>query len=248
MGTRFGFAVLVVVLVACGGRPPVPKRGVVEGDLGDWKFRRFQPVLDTEVWVEGNKAEAYTASYVRAEAEKRGRIEPRDLCSVMVTRFRGDAGVLRETVRFARRLAQEHGYTVEEAKLGGVRAVTINGNGEAWVIWASKNHVVKVGGRDREDVPENLVEDYGDRYPSQIPEGVLEGPLPGGEPDIDREGQKGKEKKPAYDPDNPTPDWDKYDKQKTDKKIEDSKQRRDKDKDDKSGKNGKDAKDPKDKD
>src|SRR5262245_41327904 len=98
MGTRFAWALVVMTLVACGGRPPIPKRGVVEGDLGDWKFRRFQPVLDVEVWVEGNHGEAYTASYVRGDAEKRGRIEPRDLCSVMVTRFSGDVGVLRETV------------------------------------------------------------------------------------------------------------------------------------------------------
>ena len=53
---------LVVVIAACGGSPPVPKRGVVEGDLGSWKFRRFQPVLDVEGWVEGNKAEAYTGT------------------------------------------------------------------------------------------------------------------------------------------------------------------------------------------
>ena len=230
MGTRFAWALVVMTLVACGGRPPIPKRGVVEGDLGDWKFRRFQPVLDVEVWVEGNHAEAYTASYVRGDAEKRGRIEPRDLCSVMVTRFAGDVGVLRETVRFARRLAQEHGYAVEEAKLGGVRAVTIQGNGEAWVMWASHNHVVKVGGRNRDDVPESLVEKYGDRYPSEMPGGMLEGPLPGTEPVIAKEKRDQKDKKKPYDPNNPTPDWDKYDADKTNKKIDDNKQRRDKDK------------------
>ena len=34
----------------CGGRPPVPKRLVVERDLEGWKYRRFQgPLLDVEV-------------------------------------------------------------------------------------------------------------------------------------------------------------------------------------------------------
>ena len=46
------------VATGCGGAPPQPKRGVVESDLGSWHFRRFQPVLDVEVWVENNKAEA----------------------------------------------------------------------------------------------------------------------------------------------------------------------------------------------
>lgn len=59
----------------CGGAPPQPKRGVVESDLGSWHFRRFQPVLDVEVWVENNKAEAYTASYV--SISPRGRVTSR---------------------------------------------------------------------------------------------------------------------------------------------------------------------------
>lgn len=199
---------------ACGGRPPVPRRGVVEGDLGSWKFRRFQPVLDVEVWVADNKAEAFTASYVRDEAERKGRIEDRDVVSVFVTRYQEERGVLRETVKLARRLAQESGYAVDEGKVGGVRAVTIVGHGEAWVMWAAGKHVVKVGGRGREDVPAGMVEAYGERYPSILPGTVLEGPLPpsGGassQPD-DEEGKK-KPPKAPYDPSSPRPDWEGYD-------------------------------------
>jgi hypothetical protein len=211
-------------VVGCGGRPPVPKRGVVESDLGEWKFRRFQPVKDVEVWVEGNLAEGYTASYVREEAEKRGKIEDQDLVNVFVTRFTADKGVLRETVKFARRLAQDSGYTVDEGKVGGVRAVTIIGNGEAWVMWPSKMHVIKVGGHNREDVPEGMVEKYGDRYPSVLPNGVLEGPLPGeAGPEFEKRGDPDQ----PYDPDNPRPDWDKYDKDKADQKIDDANKKRD---------------------
>jgi hypothetical protein len=219
---------IVVAGLSCGGRPPVPKRGVVESDLGDWKFRRFQPVLDVEVWVENNTAEAFTASYVRAEAEKRGRIEDRDLVNVFVTRYQSDVGVLRETVKFVRRLAQEAGYTVDESKVGGVRAVTITGNGEAWVMWAAPKHVVKVGGRNRDDVPEGVVESYGDRYPSKLPGGVLEGPLPEGP---DPASEKPEPKKP-YDPNNPTVDWDEYDPKKADEQIEKDKKKKEKDDDD----------------
>ncbi len=187
----------------------------MEGDLGSWKFRRFQPVLDVEVWVADNQAEAFTASYVREEAERRGRIEDRDVVSVFVTRYELDRGVLRETVKLARRLAQESGYSVEEGKVSGVRAVTIIGHGEAWVMWAAGKHVVKVGGRGRDDVPASMVESYGDRYPSVMPGSVLEGPLPPGADASDSrdkpdQGQK-KEPKVPYDPENPRPDWEGYD-------------------------------------
>lgn len=195
---------------ACGGSPPIPKRGVVEGDLGAWKFRRFQPVLDVEVWVEGNQAQAYTASYVADDAEKKGHVDDKDVVNVFVTRYEKPDGVLRETVKLVRRLAAEGGYQVDEDKIGGARALTIHGHGEAWVMWAAKQHVVKVGGRGREAVPESVVKSYAERYPSQIPGGALEGPLPAG-PDNPVQS----EDKPEYDPNNPRPDLDRYDPNKT---------------------------------
>src|SRR5262249_5155529 len=150
-GTRYDKAVRLLTIAlafatACGGHPPQPKRGVVEGDLGAWKFRRFQPVLDVEGWVEDNKAQAYTASSVTDSGEKTGHVEDKDVVNVFVTRYERDDGVLRETVKLARRLAAEQGYQVDENKIGGARALTINGHGESWVLWAAKRHVVKVGG------------------------------------------------------------------------------------------------------
>ena len=194
------------MIAACGGKPPVPKRGVVEGDLGSWKFRRFQPVLDVEVWVDGNKAEAYTASYVTDSAEKKGKVEEKDIVNVFVTRYEREDGVVRETVKLARRLAAEQGYQVDEKKIDGARTLTITGNGEAWVMWPAKKHVVKVGGRGRENVPSAMIESYADRYPSQLPGGSLEGPLPPG-PDSPPK----PDPKDPYDPKNPKPDIDKYD-------------------------------------
>ena len=199
----------VGAFLACGGHPPIPKRGVVEGDLGAWKFRRFQgPLLDVEVWVEGNKAEAYSASYITADAEKRGRIEDKDLVNVFVTRYQTADGVVRATVKLARRLAADNGYQVEEDKIAGARTLTITGRGEAWVMWPSNQHVVKVGGRGRSDVPKSMIESYVDRYPSQLPGGALEGPLPPGRDDVPA---TQKLEKPAYDPSNPRPDAERYD-------------------------------------
>ena len=199
---------VALIALGCGGHPPIPKRGVVETDLGSWKFRRFQgPLLDIEVWVEGNKAEAYSASYITADAEQRGRIEDKDLVNVFVTRYETPDGVIRATVKLARRLAQDGGYRVEEDKIAGARALTITGRGEAWVMWPSQKHVVKVGGRGRSDVPASMVANYVERYPSQLPGGALEGALPPG-PD---EAPAKKLEKPAYDADNPRPDIDNYD-------------------------------------
>ena len=194
----------------CGGHPPIPVRGVVEADLGGWKFRRFQgPLLDVEVWVEGNKAEAYSASYITAEAEQRGRIEDKDLVNVFVTRYETSDGVVRATVKLARRLAADNGYQVQEDKIAGARTLTITGRGETWVMWPSNHHVVKVGGRGRRDVPSSMVEPYVDRYPSQLPGGALEGPLPPGRDDTPANSHK--PEKPAYDPSSPRPDTEHYD-------------------------------------
>ena len=208
-----GLAVAITVLTGCGGAPPQPKRGVVESDLGSWHFRRFQPVLDVEVWVENNKAEAYTASYVSDVAERKGHVEDKDVVNVFVTRYEKDDGILRETVKLVRRLAAEQGYQVEEDKVGGARALRINGHGEAWVMWAAKKHVVKVGGRGRDNVPDAMVSSYADRYPSVLPGGVLEGPLPAGPDNPDP--TKKKDEKEPYDANNPKPDLDKYDPKKS---------------------------------
>ncbi len=199
-----------VMFAACGGHPPPPKRGVVEADLGAWKFRRFQPVLDIEVMIENNKGEGYTASYVADAAEKRGHVEDKDVVNVFVTRYDNDDGIVRATVKLARRLAAEQGYAVDEQKIAGARTLLISGRGESWVMWPSKKHVVKIGGRGRDDVPKAMVASYADRYPSDLPGGALEGPLPPGPDDKPKT-----ETKEPYDPKNPKPDLDKYDPKKS---------------------------------
>src|SRR5665647_659409 len=211
----------IVLASACGGTPPVPKRGVVEADLGSWKFRRFQgPLLDVEVWIDGNKGEAFSASYITNDAEKRGRIEDKDLVNVTVTRYEKPDGVVRETVKLVRRLAQEKGYQVDEAKIEGVRALTITGPAEAWVMWPSTKYVVKVGGQGRTSVPASMVDSYGDRFPSKLPGGSLEGPLPAGP---ETKPKKGEAVEETYDPNNPKANIDHYDSSKVkipEKKIE----------------------------
>ena len=177
-------------------------------------------MLDVEVWIDGNKGEAFSASYITNDAEKRGRIEDKDLVNVTVTRYEKPEGVVRETVKLVRRLAQEKGYQVEEAKIEGVRALTITGPAEAWVMWPSTKYVVKVGGQGRTSVPSSMVESYGDRFPSKLPGGSLEGALP---PGPETKPKKGEAVEETYDPSNPKANLDRYDPNKVkipEKKIE----------------------------
>jgi hypothetical protein len=203
-------AAALVLGSACGGRPPPPRRGVAESAISDWEFRRFQEVLDIEVWVPDNRAVAYAGTYVHGAAEHAGKLGDDDVVNVFVTRYQRDDGVVRATVKFVRRLAQEAGYTVDEDRVEGVRLVKLSGNGELWAMWSSRGHVVKVGGRGRTNLPDDVIEYYGERYPSTMPAGSLEGPLPAGPEQAPPPG----EDRP-YDPDNPTPEWDTYDPTKT---------------------------------
>jgi hypothetical protein len=166
----------MALLVGCGGTLPPPTRRVIEADVGGWHFRRYQRTVDVEVYVEGNPATAHTASYARVEAEKAGRLREGDVASVFVTEYQRDQDVARALVRFARRLAKEAGYAVEETVLGGLRVFRVVGHGEAWAFWSSGRFVVKVGGRGLEKVPAGIVSEYGRRYPSRIKDGALDEP------------------------------------------------------------------------
>lgn len=171
---RLGVLLGVVLAWGCGAAAGVPKRRVIEADLEGWSFRRYQHVLDVEVFVPGNAAQAHTASYVRSAAERRGSLADGDIVSAFVTEYAGPKGVARALVRFARRLAQESGYAVDEARVGGQRVLGVAGHGEAWAFWSSGKYLVKVGGRGLAKVPAGLVEGYGTRYPSGVAAGALD--------------------------------------------------------------------------
>jgi hypothetical protein len=167
-----------LVAAGCGGADGPPKRRVLERDLDAWSFGRYQRVVDVEVHVAGNPAVAHTASYARTSAQRAGRLGDDDVVNAFVTEYERDAGILAALVKFARRLAQEAGYTVEEKQLGGQRVISVVGHGEAWALWATGRYLVKVGGRGLDQVPSAVVEAYGEPYPSRLPGGALEGAVP----------------------------------------------------------------------
>jgi hypothetical protein len=193
-------AVILPLFASCGGPSKPPKRGVIESDVDGWGFRRYQSVLDVEVWVAKNKAIAHTASYARKSSEKKGQIGESDVVNVFVTRYEKNEGVRRSLVIFVRRLAQQSGYKVNEKKIAGVRVFSVKGPAEYWVFWAAKSHVIKIGGVGLTKVPEDLVEAYDERYKSRVKAGSLEGPLPEGP-------AAPKVKEEPFDPDNPKPEY-----------------------------------------
>ncbi len=176
---RLGLLVVAAQLsTGCGGNAKPPKRGVIESDVDNWGFRRYQSVLDIEVWVAKNEAVAHTASYARKTSEKKGRIADKDVINAFVTRYEKRRGIRRALVVFAHRLAQQSGYKVEEKKRSGVRVFQVVGPSERWVFWSSKGHVVKLGGPGVTSIPGDLIDAYAERYPSNLKSGSLEGPLP----------------------------------------------------------------------
>ncbi|HWN67304.1 MAG TPA: hypothetical protein VNM90_06665 [Haliangium sp.] len=174
--------------------------------MTSWRFRRYQKLLDVEIWVPGNSAVGHTATYVRKDAEREGRIRQETMASAFVTRYEQERGVLRAMLELVQRLKNEAGYEVEVQSPGGVLVISITGQGESWALWYSAGHVIKVGGRGLASVPEDLVEAYGERYPSRLTDDVLDRPLPPEDtvPESEEAGEA------AYDPDNPSPDWQEY--------------------------------------
>lgn len=196
-----------LLLCACGGAPAVPERGVVESNVDTWRFRRYQKLLDVEIWVRDNPAVGHTATYVRKDAEREGRIESDTLASVFVTRYQDNRGLLRGLVEFVKRLDDEGSYEVEVESLGDALVLSVRGQGESWALWQADKHIIKVGGRGRETLPEELVAAYAERYPSRLSGDILDRPLEELEPTTEAPGPAADDDLPG---DSPAPDWDAY--------------------------------------
>jgi len=153
-------ALSVPILAACGPRPP--PRYVVEKDVGLYKFRRYQQVLDIEIGIEGNDAVGHTATYVRGG--KSVLVAP-----VFVTVYHQAAG-LAETVR--QRLRGMTGYSFDIVKLSGEHVFRMRGEGQGgdvWLLWVSGPVLVKLGAPEgTSEVPGELLELYLEKYPSDL--------------------------------------------------------------------------------
>jgi len=86
---------------------------------------------------------------------------------VVVTRYER-AGGLTETVR--QRLRSMDGYSLTVVKTEGDHVWRMLGSaGDAWMLWVSGSHLVKVGAPEGEsEVPRAIVAKYLDVYPSDL--------------------------------------------------------------------------------
>lgn len=153
-------AVLASAAAGCG--PAIPTRYVLERDIGDLSYRRYQRVLDVEFPVEGNGAVGHTATYVRRSS--RGEIP---YVNVFVTVYDAAPGLSAEIRRQVRSLGS---YDVSVVDVGGRAWSLDGGEGDRWMLWVSGSRVVKVGGVADDSLVRAVVSEYMGLYPSDLDE------------------------------------------------------------------------------
>jgi hypothetical protein len=153
-------AALTLLFAGCGAS--VPARYVVEHDVGDdYRYRRYQKVLDVEVPVPSNPGEGHTAVYQKVA----GAPGP-PLAVAFVARYAKGHGLAMELKRAVSRL---EGYEAAVREVGGGNAWVLAGEeGDRWAIWASGRYIVKVGTPDGRSLPDPVLERYMDVYPSEL--------------------------------------------------------------------------------
>lgn len=154
-------ALLTVTACACG--PGIPARYVIERDVGDLSYRRYQRVLDVELPVEGNAAVGHTATYVR-----RSEAAGVPYVNAFVTVYDHAPGLAAEIRGLVDSLAS---YQVSVVDVEGGRAFSLDGGGDdRWWLWVSANRVVKIGGSADEALVRSVISAYMSLYPSDLDE------------------------------------------------------------------------------
>jgi hypothetical protein len=148
--------------VGCGAS--IPRRFVVEEDLGEFDYRRYQKTLDVEFPVEGNDAVGHTASYVRSQ-----RTSSREVVftTAFVTVYESSRGLTSEV---RERLESLGTYDVDVRDLEGEYVWWLDGGDDRWAMWIAGRYLVKLGAPRGEEVSEEVADAYLDLYPSDLDE------------------------------------------------------------------------------
>ena len=149
-----------LLLSACGAS--LPARYVVEQDVGDFRYRRYQKVLDVEFPVEGNAAVGHTASYVR-----RDHGDEVVFATAFVTVYERPRALVAEV---RDRLEGLGTYEIRVRELAGEHVWWLDGGSDSWALWVSGRHLVKLGAPRGEEIPEDLADAYTGLYPSDLDE------------------------------------------------------------------------------
>lgn len=156
---RVAIVVGVLGAIACG--PSLPPRFVVERDVGDYAYRRYQEVLDVEFPMEGNTATGHTATYI----ERRGSDVA--FITAFVTVYERATAL---TAEIRERIEPLSSYDIEVVKREGEYMWNLRGGDAEWLLWVSGNHLVKLGAPVGTEIPEDLIEEYTGLYDSDLDE------------------------------------------------------------------------------
>lgn len=160
--SRWLFATVVISLVSIGCGASVPTRFVLERDIGDYRYRRYQHVLDVEVPVQGNDASGHTATYLHS-----ARGHGLTVTTAFVTVYRRAASLAAELSDALHTLGT---YDVAIAEVSGDYVWKVEGGQETWLVWVSGQYIVKLGAPHGSDVPEDIADTYLGIYPSDLDE------------------------------------------------------------------------------
>jgi hypothetical protein len=159
-------AAWALLLCAAGCASSLPPRYVLERDTGGFAYRRYQKTLDVEFVIEGNRGVGHTATYVR-RGSGRADAQPVAFATAFVTVYERAASL---TAEVRERLDALQRYELTTAELGGGHVWSLRHGDERWAVWVSGRYVVKVGAPAGEPVPEDVVDDYMELYPSDLNE------------------------------------------------------------------------------
>jgi hypothetical protein len=160
MNRAAAIALLACAALGCGGE--LPARYVIERDLGDYRYRRYQRTLGAELEVAGNPAHGHTATYLRRGGERVA------VATAFVTVHERAASLAAET---RERLHELQRYRFGVRSIGGQHVWLLDGGpDERWAVWVSGRHVVKLGAPRGGAFPEAIVDAYAAAYPSDLDE------------------------------------------------------------------------------
>ncbi len=161
-GSRWLCATVGLSLVAVGCGASIPTRFVLERDIGDYRYRRYQRVLDVEIPVTGNEATGHTATYLHS-----ARGHGMTVTTAFVTVYAHATALAAELGDALRTLGT---YEVTVTEVDGDYVWRVDGGEERWLVWVAGQYMVKLGAPHGTEVPEEISGEYLDLYPSDLDE------------------------------------------------------------------------------
>lgn len=147
-------------LAACA--TTVPPRYVVEHDLGNWAYRRYQKTMDVEFPVQDDPAVGHTAAYVlHGHQGERARVR---VATAFITVYEKAHGLAAEVKE---RLDTLTSYSIDVDRVDGQWVWRLDGGRDHWLLWVSGNRLVKLGSPDG-TVPDALAKAYLHLYSSDL--------------------------------------------------------------------------------